>query len=184
MKISLSLDDFSVVQNRLDLLLKLKDKFPNFKVSMFTIPIDKQMDYGPYLIREDSLKEIRKCLDWIQIIPHGLHHNGREAKHWTKDQFKNEIVPQIAEAFNKDALPFVRGFKAPHYAISEGVSGGLKELGWRLFGKEGHALHHEWPEGDLKLRGHVYGCADDLGKNLDKLMRLPQAAEWCFITEL
>ncbi len=181
MKVILTLDDFSVVQNRLDLLLKLKECFPNFKISMFTIPIDKPMDYGPYLIRHDLLQEVKKHLDWIQIIPHGLHHDGRETMRWNKEQFRNEIAPQIVEAFEADGLPFVKGYKSPHYTMSEGVKAALVELGWRLFEKEGYALHQDWPEGDLLLRGHVYGCADDLGKNLDKLLNLPQDTIWEFI---
>ncbi len=180
-KVTLTLDDFSVVNNRLDLLLKLKAHFPNFKVSMFTIPIDKPMDYGPYLIRKDFLEEVKKHLDWIQIIPHGLYHDGREGRRWTEDEFRNDVIPMIIESFEADGLPFVRGFKTPHYSINEAVKIVLAEKGWRLFEKEGYALHQEWPDGDLLLRGHIYGCADDLGKNMDKLLRIPKDTIWKFI---
>ena len=87
MQICLTLDDFSVLNNRLDLLKKLKKHFPNFKVSLFTVPDDVKHK-GNYKRELTKIKE----LDWIQIIPHGFQHNSSEAKKWTYKQFRYDII--------------------------------------------------------------------------------------------
>src|SRR3989344_6335826 len=100
-KVCLDLHDFSVVNNRLNLLLKLKEHFPDFKISLFTVASDISADWGPFCIRGDMLKEIKKHLDWIQIIPHGLFHN-KELEFCDYRTFKDKIMPAIKEAFDKD----------------------------------------------------------------------------------
>src|SRR3990167_5467059 len=96
MKVALDLHDFSLVHNRFHFLLALKQYFPNFKVSLFTIPIYRRSDWGPYLLREQMLEDIRKFTDWIQLIPHGLRHEkSREMQYCSYNQFRDEILPAI-----------------------------------------------------------------------------------------
>lgn len=199
MKVCLDLHDFSVVNNRLDLLLKLKEHFPGFKISLFTVASDIEADWGPYCLRKDFLGEIKRHLDWIQIIPHGLTHN-KELEFCDYDKFKNEIMPKMAEIFERDGLPFARGFCAPHWRWSEGVVRALDEAGWwgavdknqpnmlstKKFFRFSHGLHEPYHESGaevLKLHGHVYGLKNDLGKCLEGLLRLPLSAEWHFVTD-
>ncbi len=200
MKVCLDLHDFSVVNNRLDLLLKLKEHFPNFKVSLFTVPLDIESDWGAYAIRQDTLKQIKGYLDWIQIIPHGLTHAVREMKDCNYNTFKNEIIPKIKEAFDKDGLPFVNGFCAPRWKWNEGVVRALDEEGWwaaidgnqpkmlstKKFYKYSHCLDEPYLESGLdtlKLHGHIYGTRNDLGKCFDNLLKLPRSTEWHFVTD-
>ena len=199
MKICLDLHDFSVVNNRLNLLLKLKEHFLDFKISLFTVASDVSADWGPFCIRGDLLKEIKKHLDWIQIIPHGLNHN-KELEFCDYRTFKNKIMPSIKEAFDRDGLPFEKGFCAPHWKWSEGVVRALDEEGWwgavdrnqpnmlstKKFYRFSHSLHepyHKFEAEVLKLHGHVYGLKNDLGKCMDKLLKLPRSAEWHFVTD-
>lgn len=199
MKVCLDLHDFSAVNNRLELLLKLKEHFPGFKVSLFTVPFDISADWGAFCIRKDILKEIRNHLNWIQIIPHGLNHN-KELEFCDYRTFKDKIMPSIKEAFDKDGLPFVRGFCAPHWKWSEGVVRALDEEGWwgaldrnqpkmlstKKFYRFSYCLHEPYHESGsevLKLHGHVYGLRNDLGRCFDGLLKLPQSAEWHFVTD-
>lgn len=199
MKVALSLDDFSIVNNRLDLLLRLKEHFPEFKVSLFTIPIDQKVDVGPYRLRGTYLKEIKKNLDWMQFIPHGYTHKGSEMRNSEYRYFKEVTIPGIIKAFEKDGLPFEKGFKAPHWRWSDGVVKALDELGWwgaidprqphmektNNFYCYSHAIDHPFwtSKQDLQLHGHVYGTANDLGLCIDNLFKLPQDTEWCFVTD-
>ena len=114
MKVALCLDGFSAVNNRLMWLFKLKEHFPNFKVSLFTVPNDVKADWGKYLEREEYLKVIRENLDWLQIIPHGYTHIGEEVRNADYRYFKEVTMTNIKEAFDRDELPFEKGFKAPH----------------------------------------------------------------------
>ena len=199
MKVSLDLHDWSVVNNRMDLLLKLKERFSGFKVSLFTVPVDTKQDWGPYLIREETLKKvIWPNLDWIQIIPHGYRHNGAELRRSDYGEFKR-LLPDIQAAFDNDRLPYVKGFCAPHWAWSPGVVKVLDEEGWwgaidprhsnalapRKIYRYSHALDTLF-SGDieiLKLHGHVYGTRNDLGRCFWNILNVPLAAEWHFVTD-
>jgi|SRR3989344_4634074 len=200
MKVVLNLDDFSVVNNHLDLLLKLKEHFLNFKVSLFTVPIDRKSDWGPYCNRQIFLERIKQNLDWMQIIPHGLtHDSSREMQDLDYDTFKNKIIPAIKEAFNKDELPFVSGFKAPHWKWSEGVVKALDEEGWfgaiqrenkmtstKKFYQYTHLLNEPFWESDLpvlKLHGHIYGTRSDFEACFPNLLKLPLDTQWYFVTD-
>lgn len=197
MKACLDLHDFSVVHNRLLWLLTLKKQFPDFKVSLFTVPKDKPEDWGPYTIRNEYLDELKKNLDWIQIIPHGLSHERTEFSKKSVEGFK-QSMKDIEQAFNADGLPYEKGFCAPHWRWSKGVVEALNENGWwgavdrrqpemlkpDKFYQYEYCLDEEWPyDKDLKLHGHIFGTPNDLGKNFDKLMALPSDTEWCFVTD-
>lgn len=179
MIVALDIDDFSPVNSRLELLLKIKKEIPQFKVSMFTIPIDTKMDVGPYLIRRDLLEEVKKHLDWIQIIPHGYRHNGREMQRMDYNTFRYRVLPDIQKAFEADGLPFEKGFKAPHWAISSDVVRALDDEDYWLavdprqptmpttktFYRYNYPLD-DFPQDQelLKLHGHIFGTRNDIGK--------------------
>jgi len=197
MSICLDLHDFSVVNNRLELLFKLKEHFPNFKVSLFTVPIDKSSDWGPYLIRGDIITYIRE-LDWIQLVPHGLTHEGSELRKCDYERFKYEILPAVRETFEVNGLTYVRGFCAPHWKWTDGVVKVLDEEGWfgavdrdkempcpKIFYKYNFLLNEPFWEhdGDLKLHGHIYGTKNDVGLCFNNLMKLPLDTEWHFVTD-
>lgn len=194
----LDIDDFSPVNSRLELLLEIKRKIPQFKVSMFTIPTDQKTDVGPYLIRKDLLEEVKKHLDWIQIIPHGYRHNGREMGRMSYEEMK-ETIKNIEYRFNKDGLPFEKGFKSPHWATSPGVVRALDEAGWWLAvdPRKPNApttkrfYRYEYPLDDfpqdqelLKLHGHIYGTKNDLGKCYNSLLSHNlMSAEYRYVTD-
>lgn len=198
-KVALSLDDFSVVNSRMDLLFKLKEHFPDFKVSLFTVPFDQKQDWGPYLERELNLEVIKANLDWMQLIPHGFSHKGSEVRNADYRYFKEVTIPAIEATFEKDGLPFEKGFKAPHWRWSPGVVKALDELGWwgavdprqpnmektKKFYCYSHALDHPfWTSSqNVYLHGHVYGTQNGLTKCFDNLLKLPKDVEWHYVTD-
>lgn len=199
MKVCLDLHDFSIINSRLDTLFKIKEYFPGFKVSLFTVPLDRKEDWGRFLIRQDLLKTIKENLDWMQLIPHGLFHEGSEMKRCDYNQFKYDIMPRIKQAFDKDGLPFERGFVAPHWRWTEGVVKALDESGWwgavdrrqpfmpktKRFYVYSHCLDEPLvtDSGIMKIHGHIYGTPNDLGRCFDNLMTVPKDAEWHFVTD-
>lgn len=199
MRVCLNLDDFNVVHNRFDLLLKLKEHFPNFKISMFTIASEPKMDWGPNTIRKEYLERVKENLDWIQIIPHSLVHERKEVKGMGYDQFKKHLG-RIEEAFKKDGLPYVKGFKAPHWSWNKDVVRVLDDLGWwgavlrddfapmptpKRFYKFTHLLNEPFPIDTpiLKLHGHLYGTKNDIGRCYENLLKLPRDTVFEYITE-
>lgn len=196
MKVCLDLHDFSVVNNRLLWLLTLKDHFPGFKVSLFTVPIDQESDFGAYTVRNEFLREIKKNLSWIQIIPHGLLHTRNEFIDTTYEQMK-EIMTKIDVEFKSDGLPYEKGFCAPHWRWNEGVVKALDEAGWwgavdprqtrmirpKRYYIYSHTIDSNLSSGDMKLHGHIYGTKNDLAHCFDNLMTLPKDTEWHFVTD-
>lgn len=202
-QVALSLDDFSIVNNRLDILKELKNLYPNFKVSLFTVPVDRKEDWGRWLIRKELLEEVKRCLDWIQIIPHGLYHNGSEMRNCDYGEFKFKIFPAIEQAFKDDGLPYVNGFKPPHWRVSNNVVKALDEVGWwmaidkrqplmpstKRFYKYNYGIDEPFWEIDpdkepvLKLHGHVYGCKNDILRCFNNICKLPITTGWHFVTD-
>jgi hypothetical protein len=134
-------DDFNMHNHRLDLLERLHDANPLFRMTAFAVPAycpDGFLDGLP---------------DWIEIVPHGWDHGGphcpnpREAEDWSYEQAVDVML---------GAHPrFVQGWKSPGWQISDGTYRALLELEWWC------ADH---PENDARrpegLRVHVLGDGD------------------------
>jgi predicted deacetylase len=178
MKVCLDLHDFSYAKHRLELLMELKKRYSDFKVSLFTVP--RETRYGQITNKNQILKKIKSNLDWIQLVPHGLHHQGSEMRHCDYDTFKNKIMPAIKSAFDEDGLPFARGFCAPHWRWTKGVVRALGKAGWwgavdqrqpkmlssKKFYRYSHCLDKPfWDDFKLKLlklHGHTFSSSNDL----------------------
>jgi hypothetical protein len=105
MKFVVDFDDYSEGQSRLDLLYRLKAERPGFKVTLFAPPLKSSLRF---------LEETNK-LEWVQLAIHGWEHQGPECLDWTPSMSKQYI--STALGWNV----FVKGFKAPHWAISQPV---------------------------------------------------------------
>jgi hypothetical protein len=109
-------DDFHESNHRLDLLHKLKDANPLFKLTAFAVPA-----YCPPVFLEG-------LPDWIEVVPHGWAHGGRdcsdplEAKHWTYEQ----TIDVLGSLHPR----FVKGWKSPGWQISAGTYEALVDLGY------------------------------------------------------
>ncbi len=95
-------------QEALELLIKQKEKFPRFKVTLFAIPFYQDKDNSPFY-----KKVINKYGDWIQLAIHGWKHD--TSMEWSKIDYKT------ARKYLEDSLAmgcFVKGFKAPGWQMS------------------------------------------------------------------
>lgn len=202
MKVALDLDDFSILRSRMDLLLKIKEHYPNFKVSLFTIPFDYEYETNMSfrLQREAMLELIHQNLDWMQIIPHGLTHIPREFERADKETMRMALA-SIDEAFRKDGLPYEKGFKAPYWLWNQDVVDVLDEQGWwgaqdrnqpnnirtRRFYEYTHSIDEPFwnaKQDVLKLHGHMtLPSSNNLEDCILNLFKLPTDVEWCFATD-
>lgn len=203
MKICLDLHDFSIHNNRFDLLYQLKEHYPQAKVTLFTVPVDYRTEGSVQnqTLRSSRLQELKKNLDWLQIVPHGLMHIPNEFHNCDYYTMRDLVMPSIDEAFAKDGLPYEKGFCAPYWLWNEGVVRALDEAGWwgavdrnqpemlrtKRFYKYSYSTHEpfwKFPEEVLKLHGHIDGTSEnDLELTLSNLLKLPQDAEWLFASE-
>lgn len=200
--ICLDFDDFSVLRSRMDFLLRLKEHYPDLKVSMFTIPYDYEYEIGQLSIqRDESLKTIHENLDWIQIIPHGLMHIPEEFYQCDKHTMRL-AMKAIDEAFEKDGLPYERGFKAPYWLWNQEVVDVLDEKGWwgavdphqpeMCKTKKTYTYTHSiedpfWHSTNdvLKLHGHMtLPSANNIEDCFLHLMKMPRDAKFVFASEL
>jgi len=203
--ICLDFDDFSVLNNRMDLLLRLRESYPKLKVSLFTIPCDYvyEGDLNASLLRKDTLAMIKENLDWIELIPHGLLHTPREFEKCTYETMKLSMEA-IDEQFKKDGLPYVKGFKAPYWLWNEDVVRALNDSGWwgaidrkgMLYGKAvpdryyryTHGIDEWFSESNLhvlKLHGHITNASENgIERCFTNLFRMPTDAEFNFASEL
>lgn len=201
---ALDFDDFSVLNNRLDLLLRLRESYPNIKISLFTIPFDflYEQDVSARLMRDKTLEKIKENLDWIEIIPHGLMHMPREFEKCTYDTMKNYIFKAIDEAFVKDGLPYVKGFKAPYWLWNDEVVRALDEEGWwgaidskqemlktKKFYKYSHSIDEPFSKANnqevIKLHGHITSSySNGIDRCFFNLFKMDPKAEFKFASEL
>jgi len=200
--ISLDLDDFSILNNRIDLLMQLKESYPKLKVSLFTIPYDFAYETLPegQILRDKTLAMIKTQLDWIELIPHGLVHFPKEFEKCDYKTMKLKVFPAIEEAFKKDGLPYVKGFKAPYWLWNEEVVRALDEEGWWGAIDKGAQLktkkYFEYTHGideifwestfdTLKLHGHITNDNNNaIAKCFTNLFKMPTDAEFRFASEL
>ncbi len=201
MNVSIDLHDFSVLRNRMDILLQIKEHFPEFKVSLFTIPYDYEFEMSQQkLYREKALQTIHENLDWLQIIPHGLLHIPNEFEkcdRWTMKM----ALESIDEMFTKDGLPYEKGFCAPYWLWNKDVTDVLDENGWwgavdrnqpdmvkpKRFYKYSHSLDEPFYEAKtdtLKLHGHMgLPSSNGIDQWYTKILKLPTDTKWHFVTD-
>lgn len=196
------MDDFGIHNNRFDLLYKLKEHYPNAKVSLFMVPVEMvSASTEAFIWQEKRIEEIKKNLDWLQLIPHGLSHIPHEFANCDYYTMRDLVLPSIDEAFKKYGLPYEKGFCAPYWLWTDGVIKALDEAGWwgaidrnqpemkktkRVY-KYNYSTHEpfwKYPEETLKLHGHIDGKSqNDLEFTLPNLLKIPQDAEWHFVTD-
>ena len=109
------LDDFYEGNERWELLTKLKQELPRFKVTLFTIVGRCNRGW---------LETIKQYYPWIDLVPHGwLHATSRECQHWGRAQCE-EYLDRIAD------LNLTKGFKAPGWQISSPMYDALMDRGY------------------------------------------------------
>ena len=127
-------DDFHETSGGLEELQKLKDYYPNFRVTLFTIPLK---------CSENFLIDIISKIDWIQLAIHGTTHENQEFG--SKDyNYCNRIMNIYESGF------FVRGFKAPHWAASSETMEWLKDNDFWI------AIEHPYRENRKRIPKDIF----------------------------
>ena len=173
-------DDFHEDNNRFDLLHQIKQKLPNFKITMFTIPGLCSLQWSKWVFSD---------YPWIEMVPHGWKHpHPRECESWT---FNETMI--YLDLISK--IPYyVHGFKAPGWQISGGTYKALDATGYwvadqeyndwrRPFGLKSYVLTHDDPD-VKKMHFHVQNvCGNGLEESLDQIMSLDPDEEFMFVSE-
>jgi peptidoglycan/xylan/chitin deacetylase (PgdA/CDA1 family) len=150
------LDDECDAWSSLPWLLALKEKLPNLKVTLFTIPLESSY---PHLLK-------LKQYDWIELALHGAthrinnEHNPREMQHWTS--LTAACYFSFIDEFYGDI--FVRGLKAPGWQISDDLYRTASNFGYWIMDQTYNDARR--PEGmkyyclneEGNLHGHTWNC--------------------------
>lgn len=108
---TIDFDDFSQMNNRLDLLWQLKQVRSDFKMTAFAVPSLGSAEFWA------------SVPSWIELVVHGwAHPTPRECEKWdyaTMDKYMRKVHPR-----------FVHGFKAPGWQISDSSYTWLLQHGW------------------------------------------------------
>lgn len=143
----LDFDDLDISTLEIELLIKLREHIPHFKVSMFTVPIHKWLMEDEKRFEQLMLwMEALKDMDWMEICLHGFMHDKTEmmvnydrAKATIKSAeraFTSFKVQRPMRFFGKrwiryePNLPYKKIFKAPGWQMSREAYEAARDLGY------------------------------------------------------
>jgi len=203
----LDFDDLQFAKPGLDMILKLKEHYPNLKVTLFMTPIpeaiinrnSKPIEYRSWA---NYLKQ-----DWIEICPHGLQHcKGEMEYYYDKGKKKNvtfkqanEIIDAAESTFKQLGLPFKKIWKSPYWQTSKGTYKALWDRGYIVavdpnqdIPKGGQIYLYNWSTEKpvpyyplIKGHGHLFGpSTNTIHKCMQNLLDIPTDAEFKFISEV
>jgi hypothetical protein len=196
MKISCDYDDFSPMNHRFDILDKIRERYPDFKVTMFTVPWEIRLSpstKGTPITHDRYKPWVDKVIEavdegWMDISLHGLTHAPREMENLTYQEVKNRILTG-QKMFENVGIKINDLFKAPQWLISEDGKKAVEDLGLKLM--EDH--YYNWnlkddkPKKKKKLIAHGH-VQDVMGNGLDesffRLSKTPTDAEWLHLKEM
>lgn len=210
MNISLDYDDLSPLSHRFDLCEKLRERYPDFKVTFFTIPWD--IRFSPSTsgtpITDEKYKDwceyVKKAVEdgWMQIGIHGLTHAPREFERLNYSETKKRVVV-AQKMFENVGIPVTNLFKAPYWLLSKNGKQAIEDLGlkvvedgyynWNLKDKMLLATLDEkidlenMPDVRLIAHGHIAdgdGTDNGMDESFLRLCETPQDAKWVFLSEV
>lgn len=111
----LDFDDLADGNDRLDILERLKERDPGFKVTLFAIPAR---------CGDALLKRYDERKDWIALGIHGFRHSRHEAMSWTDEETAEKIA--LARSIYPGFAPV---FKAPNWSLDKMVYEGCTKAG-------------------------------------------------------
>jgi hypothetical protein len=192
MKIALMSDDFSPKNSNFGILEEMREHFPNFKITMFTVPWEIRWgEQTPVTLEKfrPFAKGIQMSQSWLEVAIHGLTHAPMEFAEISYDNARKRLI--VAEKmFANAGITFARIFKAPFWTVSYPAKRALKDLGYKVL-EDGC---YQWNLADDKpikkadviiTQSHVQQtCGNGLEEVYPKLMKLPVDTEWLFLSEV
>lgn len=206
-KFFLSCHDFGFLLPGLDEVLRIKQHYPDFKITCFTIPISKlfftKENYRSF--KKEQYKkwaEIVNSYDWLEIGIHGFSHT-----YYEMDCSYNgaKVLLKATENLWKEiGLKFKKLFVAPYWQYSYDALNALRDEGYvvgldRNFPRaipDGLKTYiYNWSyeeplpqETIIKGHGHIFSsegvknALPDCYNNITKL--IPENAKFGFVSEL
>lgn len=200
-KVSLDLDDSTIFFVNWDKILRLKERYPKMKLSLFHIPFDYQAEKSLLrTMRTQGLKLLKENLDWIQLIPHGVAHLPSEFQNVYKEDLPL-VFNAINEFFTDDKLPYEKGFKAPQWLYTQDLVDFLDEKEWwmavdrnqpnaprtKRFYEYNYSIEERFWESKepvWKLHGHMGApSTNNIEDCFLNLLKIPLDAEWHYATD-
>lgn len=200
-QIAFDIDDPTIYFCNWDKLLRLKDRYPNMKVSFFFVPFDYENEKTiQRTLRKQGVQKLKENLDWIQLIPHGVAHLPQEFLNVPKEDM-DLTFNAINEFMEDDKLPYEKGFKAPQWLYNKYLVEYLDEKGWWMGvdRNQPNALrtkkYYEYnlsidepfwesKEPVWKLHAHMGGPSmNNLEDCFLNLLKIPLDAEWHYVTD-
>lgn len=190
----LDFDDFSPSRNNIDLLLRLKEYYIYFKVSLFTAAnLDNKFRLSKFKSWCDKIRE----LDYIELLIHGYDHSPKEFKRISEEKAKKRIV--LAEdEFIKAGLNYKKIFRAPYWQINNETYDALSGLGYiiadhkdNLTSRKLRCYQYNWSINDpipnfpiIRGHGHINDvCENGLKGCFENLLRFPKETKFLTISE-
>ena len=193
MKIAIELDDFSPRCSNFGLLEQMREHFPGFKITLFTVAWEIRWgEQTPITLEKfrPFSKATASSSDWLEVAVHGLTHASMEFAEKSYDEARKRVI--IAEKmFANQRIPFAKIFKAPFWEISHEAERALTDLGYKVV-KDGYFdwnMADEFPKfkGDKihVAHGHVQEtCGNGLEQVYPRLMKLPPKTTFHFLSEV
>lgn len=194
--IALDFDDYSPLNHRLDIIRKLRDRYEDFKVTMFLVPWDirfnhanggtpiSHIDYGEWRnITRHAVED-----GWMQVAIHGLTHAPREFEDMDAKQAQARLT--FAQKFLEDAkIEYIHMFKAPQWLLSSEAKKVIEDNGFTVM-EDGYYNWNVKDDFPVELdnvigHGHVQNvCDNGLEESLIRIMQIPPDYEWKFLSEV
>lgn len=197
MRVAIEYDDFGPVNSNFGILENFKEHYPNFKVTMFTVPWE--IRFGRNLQESSPITlpkfkpfvdAINEC-DWIEIALHGLTHAPLEFAELSYKAAMQRIVIGMKMFENVGIKNFAKIFKAPQWEISEEAEQAAKDMGFLVL----HDQYYNWNLANDKpnanavepfiMHGHVQDvCDNGMAETMHRVLKLPVDTEFKFLSEV
>jgi hypothetical protein len=115
------LDDFHLDNAQIGTLDALKERIPDLKVTLFTIPSPPGRSFDEHV---SWLRGVKVLRPWVEFAVHGWDHRYLECRDWGK----LKTIDILNQAWESGV--FIRGFKAPYWETSKGLYEGLIYRDW------------------------------------------------------
>lgn len=197
MTITLDYDDFSPLNHRFDLLSNLRERYPDFAVTLFAVPWEIRFspDTKGTPITDERYASwcsaVRQSVNegWMQIALHGLTHAPREFESLSYQEAKNRVLV-AQKMFANVAIPTVTLFKAPQWLLSEDAKKAIEDLGITVVedGYYNWNLKDSMPKKKKKIiaHGHIQdevSTQNGMEQSFVRLTKIPSDAKWGFLKD-
>lgn len=197
MKVAIEYDDFGPINSNFGILENFKEHYPNFKVTVFTVPWE--IRFGRNLQESSPITlpkfkpfvdAVNEC-DWIEIALHGLTHAPLEFAELSYEAAMKRLVIGMKMFENVGIKNFAKIFKAPQWALSAEAEQAAKDMGFLVL----HDGYYNWnlandkPNADAVepyiMHGHVQeDCNNGMEETQHRVLKLPVDTDFMFLSEV